>query len=190
VTERLLIRAIQPTDGDALRAFHGRLSAESVYLRFFSPHPRLSDDDVIRFTCVDGADRLAVVVVDDRRLIGVARADRLPGTDRAEVAVIVSDDVHGQGVGTALLERLVHDARQVGIRVFEADTLMSNQPMLTVFRHLGFLVTSAYDAGVVHLTFPIAPTAAYERACNSRRSILTIHDEPTSLHATSASSSR
>jgi len=178
-TDRLLIRAIRPADGDALRAFHARLSPQSVYLRYFSPHPQLSDDDVRRFTCVDGTDRLAVVALDQVRLVGVARADRLGVADRAEVAVIVADDLQHQGVGTALLERLVHDASGVGIQAFEADTLISNQPMLDVFHHLGFPVTSHLDTGVIHLTFPITATADYERACQSRQTTLAFDSEPT-----------
>jgi GNAT superfamily N-acetyltransferase len=174
----MVIRGIRPTDDDALRTFHARLSPESIYLRYFSAHPQLSDDDVRRFTCVDGFDRLAVVATSGLSLVGVARADRLVGADRAEVAVIVSDDLQHQGVGTALLERLVVDARQVGIRVFEADTLLSNQRMLNVFRHLGFHVSSQFDAGVVHLSFPIAPTAEYELARRGRRSTLAFDDEP------------
>jgi GNAT superfamily N-acetyltransferase len=149
-----------------------------VYLRYFSPHPRLSDDDVRRFTCVDGTDRLAVVALDELRLAGVARADRLGTTDRAEVAVIVADDLQHQGVGTALLERLVHDASEVGIRGFEADTLISNQRMLDVFRDLGFPMRTVFEVGVAHVSFPITPTAGYDRACQSRRTALAFDNEP------------
>jgi RimJ/RimL family protein N-acetyltransferase len=177
--QRLLLRAIRPTDADALRAFHARLSPESVYLRYFSPHPELSDDDVRRFTCVNGTDRLAVVAFDGSRLVGVARADRLGVTDRAEVAVVVADDLQRQGVGTALLERLVRDSGRVGIRFFEADTLLSNQPMLDVFHHLGFPVSSHLDTGVIHVTFPITATPGYERACQSRQTTLGFDSEPT-----------
>jgi RimJ/RimL family protein N-acetyltransferase len=176
-TSHVLIRAMEPTDAEALRAFHAALSAESVYLRFFSAHPKLSDAEVQRFTCVDGADRLAIVAFDGPRLVGVARADRLGATDRAEVAVVVADNLHHAGVGTALLERLVHDANEVGIHVFEADTLLENQPMLNVFRHLGFQVSSHFEVGVVHVTFPITPTADYELARHSRRSTLAFDDE-------------
>jgi GNAT superfamily N-acetyltransferase len=177
-TRRVLIRAMRPTDDEALRAFHTSLSAESIYLRYFSPHPELSEIDVRRFTCVDGTDRLAVVAFAGLRMLGVARADRLAGSDRAEVAVVVVDDLQRQGVGTALLERLVHDAGRVGIRVFEADTLLSNQRMLDVFHHLGFAVSSHFDAGVAHVSFAIAPTADYERARRHRRSTITFEDEP------------
>ena len=43
---------IQPEDGDRLRVFHARLSPETIYFRFFSAMPRLSDAMVKRFTHV------------------------------------------------------------------------------------------------------------------------------------------
>jgi GNAT superfamily N-acetyltransferase len=138
----------------------------------------LSDTEVSRFTTVDGTDRLAVVALDGISLVGVARADRLAGTDHAEVAVVGDDGLQHEGVGTALLERLVYDANGVGIRVFEADTLLSNGRMLSVFHHLGFPVSSQLDLGVVHVTFPITPTIDYDLACQNRRSTLAFDDEP------------
>jgi len=47
------VRPIRASDGPALTAFHGRLSPETVYLRFFGAMPRLSPDAVHRFTHVD-----------------------------------------------------------------------------------------------------------------------------------------
>lgn len=51
------LRPISPDDADTLREFHARLSPESIYFRFFSPRPRLSERDVERFTHVDHVDR-------------------------------------------------------------------------------------------------------------------------------------
>ncbi|MCU1456472.1 MAG: GCN5-related N-acetyltransferase [Actinomycetia bacterium] len=165
---RLLVRAIRPDDRAAMLEFHAGLSPETVYFRYFSPHPRLSEVDLGRFTCVDGTDRLAVVAFDGARMVAVARVDRLPATNRAEVAVVVSDDFQDRGVGTALLERLVLDARAVGIEVLEADALASNHRMLAVFHHLGFPVRNTWEAGVAHVAFAIAPNDGYARAVAAR----------------------
>ena len=56
------IRPIRPSDAPALAAFHRRQSAESIYRRFFSPKPELSDADLQHFTVVDFVDRVALVV--------------------------------------------------------------------------------------------------------------------------------
>jgi hypothetical protein len=72
------IRPIRPDDGGALAAFHGRLSAETQYLRFFSPKPALTPRDVERFTHVDFDTRVAFVAVLDGAIVAVARYDRGP----------------------------------------------------------------------------------------------------------------
>ena len=83
------VRAIREDDAAALRAFHAALSPESIVLRFFGPHPRLSDSEVERFTHVDGVDRVALVVEGETGIVAVARFDRSPGGDEAEVAFVV-----------------------------------------------------------------------------------------------------
>ena len=74
------VRPITPGDRERLIAFHGRLSPETVQLRFFTPHPRLSDAEVERFTQVDGTDRAALVATQDDEIVAVVRYDRTPGT--------------------------------------------------------------------------------------------------------------
>jgi hypothetical protein len=120
----------------------------------------MSGSDVRRFTCVDGTSRLAVVALHGHHLIGVACADRSAATDHATVSVVVADYVHRQDVGTALLERIILDAGRVGIRAFEADTLLSDHPMLNAFNHVGFPVGAQLTRGMAHLSFPITPNAA------------------------------
>jgi GNAT superfamily N-acetyltransferase len=132
------VRAIGPDDGDSLRAFHSRLSSESIVLRFFGAHPRLSDTEVERFTHVDGVDRVALVAERADEIVAVARYDRAPGSDEAEVAFVVNDAFQGQGLGTVLLQNLAETARSHGVRWLVADTLSENFRMLNVFRHAGF----------------------------------------------------
>jgi GNAT superfamily N-acetyltransferase len=155
---RYQIRPIVPGDGGLLVAFHARLSPESRYLRFFSYHPVLSPEEVAGFTCLDYSRRLALLAVTDDRIIGVARYEREPATDRAEVAFVVADDVHRHGIATLLLDQLVVAARRRGITTFVAHTMWENHDMLSVFFHSGFDVLRTVDAGVVTLQFPIRQT--------------------------------
>ena len=57
----IAIRPIRPDDAERILTFHERQSPESIYFRFFSPRPRLSERDVARFTQVDYVDRMAFV---------------------------------------------------------------------------------------------------------------------------------
>ena len=165
---RYRVRPIRPEDAERLVAFHRQLSPHSVYLRFFSFHPELSEAEVVRFTTVDYEDRLALVAFDGDRLIGVGRFDRRPGEPEAEVAFVVADEYQHHGIGSLLLDELARAARQRGIETFRADTLAENRTMLDVFHHAGFPVTSSIEFGTVSLHFPIAPTETYARALDGR----------------------
>jgi GNAT superfamily N-acetyltransferase len=124
-------------------------------LRFFGPHPRLSDPEVERFTHVDGVDRVALVVEDESGIVAVARFDRSPGGDEAEVAFVVGDALQGHGIGSFLLQRLAEEARDRGIRWFVADTLSENFRMLHVFRDAGFPRTFTRASEVMRVVMDI-----------------------------------
>lgn len=155
---RYHVRPIRPDDAPRLVAFHQHLSPHSVYLRFFTFHPTLSEDEVLRFTTVDYVDRLALVALVEDRLVAVGRFDRPPGATEAEVAFVVADEFQHQGIGSQLLDDLARAARARGVEVFKADTLAENTAMLDVFRHAGFRVASSVEYGTVTLRFPIALT--------------------------------
>ncbi|MGH9270770.1 MAG: hypothetical protein ACRDZ2_05820, partial [Ilumatobacteraceae bacterium] len=59
--ETVHLRPIRPSDAPALAEFHGRQSSDSIYRRFFSPKPTLSDAELAHFTNVDLVDRAALV---------------------------------------------------------------------------------------------------------------------------------
>lgn len=162
------VRPIRPGDGPGLVAFHAGLSAHTVYLRFFGFHPVLAPAEVERFTHVDYADRLALVVEDGTRIVGVGRYDRIPGSDDAEVAFIVHDNYQHQGLGTLLADELVRAARTKGVTSFVADTLAENGEMLELFHSMGFPVHSSFEGGVVRVRFPIADVPPYAAAVARR----------------------
>jgi GNAT superfamily N-acetyltransferase len=151
------LRPIHPGDAAALVSFHARLSSDSVYRRYFSFHPELSDSEVAWLTTVDYDERLALVVEVDGDLVAVARYDRLPGTETAEVAFLVADDFQHRGLGMLLLQHLVTAARRRGITTFVAETQASNRDMMGVFEGSGFEVTSSLDAEIISVKFRIAP---------------------------------
>ena len=117
------VRPIRPDDAAQLVTFHQGLSSRSVYRRFFSVHPTLSDAEVERFTCVDYVDRLALVAEVDGQIVAVARYDRSPGSPEAEVAFVVADVFQHRGIATMMLELLAYAAWRSGITTFVASTL-------------------------------------------------------------------
>lgn len=172
------VRPIRADDGARLVELHGRLSTHSLYLRFFRPHPVLSEDEVRWFTHVDYVDRLALVATVDDRFIAVGRFDRAAGATEAEVAFVVADEYQHHGVGTLLLDELARAAVERGIDTFVAETLAENRDMLDVFHHAGFAVSATTSFGTVTLRFPIAPTDEYRAALAGREARRLVRQGP------------
>ena len=109
------------------------LSKESVQRRFLTPKSSFSRSELRYLTEVDGRDHVALVAEHPsqpaRRLIAVGRFVRLhDDPEAAEVAIVVADDWHRRGVGSALSESLADEARRLGIRRFTATMASDNLP--------------------------------------------------------------
>ncbi len=161
------IRPIRAQDGEALRAFHSRLSSETVYFRYFAPHPELSADEILHLINVDYCDRVALVVVWRGDIVGVGRYERVDDSS-AEVAFVIRDDVQGRGVGSLLLEHLAAAGRESGIARFIAEVLPQNGRMLATFRYAGYSLSQATADGVVDVSFDIADTVSLDSVRESR----------------------
>ncbi len=163
------LRPIRPEDAPAIVDLHSRMSDRTRYLRYFSPYPRIPERDLERFVNVDHVDREAFVTVIGPRIMAVGRYERLgPDSPDAEVAFVVEDAHQGRGIGSVLLEHLAEAARENGITRFVAEVLPQNGGMLRVFSDFGYQVQRRYEDGVVHLTFPIAPTERSREVQESR----------------------
>src|SRR5436305_1525986 len=118
---------LEPSDGEALRRLFYRLSPETVYRRFMSPLARPEQARPERLLDVDHKDREAIVAVVEGEIVGVARYSRKPGTDVAEMAVVVADEYQRQGLGSRLLAALGEHATRAGIRRFSLTMLADNR---------------------------------------------------------------
>jgi acetyl coenzyme A synthetase (ADP forming)-like protein len=165
----ILIRAIRPDDKERLLDLLDRMSAQSVYFRFFRTRRRLSDEEIKKYTEVDFDRDVGLVAtlseVGAERIIGVGRysiLDEMPGEPRrAEVAFAVVDAHQGRGIGTLLLEHLAPMARANGVARFEADVLGENNRMLQMFATSGLSVERSFDSGIFHFSFSIEPTKGF-----------------------------
>ena len=150
----LEIRPIVPEDKAGMLEAFERLSDESRYRRFLAPHGRLSVAELRYFTEVDHHDHEALVAVDPASGQGVGVARYVRSADdpaRAEMAVAVTDDWHGRGVGGELTAALVERAREEGIRSFSALVLAANDQMLGLLAELGEVHVLRRDRGSVEL---------------------------------------
>lgn len=137
----VLIRPVGADDERALLGFLGGLGASSQRLRFFTAAADLQR--AAHWAAAIDGERYGLVALDERgAIVGHALYVRLEDPTRAEVAVEVADELHGQGLGTILVERLAAAAERRGVVRFVAEVLPENRAMLSVFR-------DGFDAHVV-----------------------------------------
>ena len=153
-------RSPRPTRRRLLE-FHQRQSSESIYRRYFSPKPTLSEAELAHFTNVDLVDRAALVVERYDQLIAWASYERWAGRDDADAAFMVDDAHHGKGIATLLLEHLAALARSNGIARFTAEVLADNRPMLAVFSRAGWPVERHFESGIIDLDFSLDETEEF-----------------------------
>ena len=151
----LMLREIGAQDADEIVEAFERLSAESRYTRFMIPLRELSPRMLAAATHpVPGRD-FAVVAVsvdgDDEDIVGGARYVGAPGSDSCEFAVTVADDWHGLGLAGRLMEILIANAREQGLRCMEGYVLAVNTPMRRLARRLGFSDRQCPDDAALRL---------------------------------------
>ena len=158
------IRPARPSDFDAVRDMHTKMSPDNLYLRFFGVSTLAAEQEAHR-TCREPApDHGALLAVLGGEVVGCGSFEVTDdGSRSAEVAMAVADDVHSRGVGTLLLEHLISLARRRGVRAFTAETLAENALMLQVFADAGLPVHRALSDGVYELTFPLPAGEARRR---------------------------
>src|ERR1700730_3116314 len=154
------IRVLAQDDGERLRRLFFRLSPLSVYRRFLSPLPRPREEGLRRLLDVDHRDREALAALHNDEIVAVARYGRQPGSEVAEIAVVVADDWQRDGLALLLLQRLVGIAELRGIKRFQATILGENAPALRLVRR-GLPASRARgEGGTAESEIPLTESAA------------------------------
>lgn len=143
----VIIRPIRPEDEPAMVRFHQQLSERTVRLRYFQPlklDQRTAHERLVR-VCFNDYDREMALVVErpgapgqPPQIVGVGRLSKLPGTNEAEFAVLVSDEHQNKGLGTELLGDLVKIARDEKLSRVTANIMAENLEMQRVAEKIGF----------------------------------------------------
>lgn len=168
----MTIRQIETTDKPLVRAFFEELSDRSRRLRFLVPTSDISDEDLEYLTNVDHKRHEAVIALDAERLVGVARYVRAPrDRESAEVAVVVVDDRQGQGIGTALLDRLTQRARENGITRYTALVSPDNDIVIGALDRAGAERERTNDDGEIEFAIDVPAEGLGERLRTAMRSI-------------------
>jgi acyl-CoA synthetase (NDP forming)/GNAT superfamily N-acetyltransferase len=158
----VLIRAAGPADEAAVRLMHEQMSPDNIYFRFFNISKLSAVREAKRVTRPPSRDHGALLAWLGDRLVGLASYEPAEEPGTAEIAFAVTDDMHGRGVATLLLDHLISEGRLRGLRAFKAQTLASNAAMLRVFASAGLAAKRRVSHGVIDLTFPLPADEASE----------------------------
>ena len=157
-----MIRPIKPEDEPAMVKFHETLSEESVYNRYFAAlklTQRIAHERMTRI-CFNDYDREIALVAElklakgeDKRILGVGRLSKQHATNEAEFAVLVSDEWHGQGLGTELLKRLIEIGKVEKLTRITGQVLAENHAMHHICRKVGFKVVHDPDSNLYNASY-------------------------------------
>ncbi len=138
----LVIRPIRPEDAESEQTFVRELSDEAKMFRFMGAMNELSPEMLVQFTQIDYRREMALVAMVQKgkksKQVGVARYVINPDDRSCEFAIVVSDKIQHQGIGTRLMKALFSAARDHGMTVMEGTVLRANAPMLKLMQDLGF----------------------------------------------------
>jgi len=154
-----VIRPIRPEDESLIVDFHGRLSNETVYQRYFTKlgyEQRVAHERLVRVCFTDYDREIALVAerldpeTDKLHIASIARLIRLPNSHTAELSLIVSDDYQGHGLGTEMLRQLIEVGRQEGLDTMVAEVMVANSGMVRICQELGFTITPEDDGDTLN----------------------------------------
>ena len=161
------IRHLRADDRERIAKAIRELDRESIYMRLFSYRNELTEAGLDRIMRYDPESEVALVVTtrigDEDNVIGAGRyvVSRADGEKRgAEVAFMVEEDYHGQGIAGRLLRHLARIARERGIATLEADVLAENKSMLAVFARSGLPMVKRRDGGSTHVVLALCEAPA------------------------------
>ncbi len=151
------IRAIKSTDESMIRDLFYHLSERAVYFRYFSPRKSMPHANLTEYVNLPEDQGLSLVVLvgprEDRKIIAEARYLLDETGELGDVAFMVEGAYQGRGIGSFLLEYLTEIAIEQGVKGFQADVLVSNQPMLKVFEKTPYVKHRSVSGGVITLTW-------------------------------------
>jgi acetyltransferase len=109
----------------------------------------LSEAMLVKFTQIDYSREMALIAVTHEHGVeielGVARFAINPDAESCEFAIVLSDEMHGKGLGQKLMNVLFDAARSKGLRVMEGEVLKNNENMLKLMTRLEFSIETSEE---------------------------------------------
>jgi hypothetical protein len=149
---RPLVRRLRDADLTQVENLCRRQTPDDLRLRFFSPAPRLTPAVIGGLTAQRDGDRVAFVATDGDQVTGLARYDRMPGTDRADAWLLVDGRDPTPRLDLRLVTELLSQARRAGVRRLALEVHPLDRHLLDDLTGAPFRSTSHLHSGMVTVT--------------------------------------
>ncbi len=155
---KVRLRAIKPSDEEAMRRLFYRFSNTAIFRRFLFPISTMPHDKVQEYVNVDYSRVMSVVALagepDEETIIAEARFAKDDQSAFGELAFIVDEKYQGRGIATYLYKMLIRLAKERGLKGFTAEVLHANKDMMKVFEKGDLSIDARLENGLYTLTIP------------------------------------
>jgi acetyltransferase len=144
------MRAIRGEDEPNHLEFYNKLSPQSIRLRYFYSRGIPTHQELANWTQIDYDREMAFIITapredgDGMETLGVVRAVTDADNVQAEFSVVIRDDLQGEGLGVALMNKVIDYCKSRGTLQILGSTLPNNKGMQNLAKKLGF--TNSYNA--------------------------------------------
>jgi RimJ/RimL family protein N-acetyltransferase len=155
---RIFVRPIRPDDEFLIRGLLVHVTKEDLRLRFFDSIKEFSHQFIAKLTQLDYARAMAFVAIDQAssEMLGVVWLYSDSIHETGEYAILLRSDLHGRGLGWALMQLIIEYAKAEGLDRIYGEILQENSVMLKMCRELGFSIKTDYeDGGVCDVTLAL-----------------------------------
>ncbi|WP_299179466.1 bifunctional acetate--CoA ligase family protein/GNAT family N-acetyltransferase [uncultured Neptuniibacter sp.] len=167
---KAIMRAIRGEDEPNHLEFYNKLSPQSIRLRYFYSRGIPTHQELANWTQIDYDREMAFIITVPRdegkgmETLGVVRAVTDADNVRSEFSVVIRDDLQGEGLGVALMSKIVEYCKSRGTLQIIGSTLPNNKGMQNLARKLGFANSFNVEEDVVDMKMMLnEPTEDWQR---------------------------
>ena len=141
----VVIRNVRPEDAADVLEYMKHVLTESANLTMEPDEFNmtvLQEEAFLRNTISSKNDVMKVAIVDDRVVstAGFHGTDRRRLTHRVELGISVLKPYQGKGIGRAMMEALITDAKRIGKTTIELEVRADNLGAIHLYESLGFVL--------------------------------------------------
>lgn len=153
----IVLRPGRPTDTDAVAAMHDRCSRASLFARYHTGTRAVPRRLLHRLLAPPRGQ--TVVGVMGHQVVALGQLINTGDPGIGEVSLLVEDEWHGKGIGTALLGYLIRIARAAGYRELVGWCLPGERGLVRTASGVGVPVTTSYEDKLLRVSLTIATDA-------------------------------